>query len=206
VSATFRTVDGVEVPDPEGLAEGFSLSQAPEGHHVFTINVSAERIPAVFRRLASEVQEPAFFLLETGTHRDVEAELRKDDSDPFHADVHYLDVSTLPEVLAVYDEYEYVLTHDGQVRFGIASRAACDEVYVGRYKVFNVMTSAPGKYVAALRELGIPRVEPLRTVWDTFEKDRPGRRWRLEGITPTLTEALTALKKRGLFLAERRDD
>ncbi|MHC4401329.1 MAG: hypothetical protein ACYTG0_16780 [Planctomycetota bacterium] len=78
------------------------MTLAQDGYHVFTVNVSAENIHDAFCRLASEVNEPAFLLLETGTHRDIEQELRKNDTDPFHKDVYYLDGLNWPTASAYF--------------------------------------------------------------------------------------------------------
>lgn len=117
----FRTVEGVVVPDLTGVAEGYTEQTAPAGHTVFTVNVSAERTAAVFRELTSEIEGTGFLVLETPTHRDVEATLRQAASDPFHIDVHHLDGLTLERAHALFAAHERILVHDGRVSFGFGA-------------------------------------------------------------------------------------
>jgi hypothetical protein len=200
----FRTVDGVLVPNAASLSEGFCAEQAPEGHQVFTANVSAERIPIVFRRLGREVPEPAFIILEMPCNLDVEERLRKSDQDPFHVEVHHLSCLTTPQGLAIFDEFQHVLTRDGYVRYGLGCQRSVDEVFVDAYKTFRIFAKAPEKYVAALRELGIPRVDSLRTAWDTFTAFQPGSKRRLEGCTPDVYDVIAALQARGMYQVGHR--
>jgi hypothetical protein len=149
MNRTFALSQGIEAADLTGIEEAYSVKLVPDGFYIFTVNVSAENIPRLFRRLASEVNDPAFWLLELPTHRDVEEQLRMSPSDPFHRDVWYRDGLTWPEAQRIFDCYEYLFTHDGEVNFGFGSHSGHDEVLVGAYKVFqqtpgrrSVLTSA----------------------------------------------------------------
>lgn len=206
VNAPFRLVQGVEVANLSGLEEAYSVKLVPKGYHVFTVNVSAEKIPKAFRRLASEVAAPAFFLLELPTHRDVEEELRTSPSDPFHRDVYYMDGLTWPVAEDIFAGYEFLLTHDGEANFGYGSRVGRDEVFVGAYKIFYIYADNAEKYHVALRELGYQEVPQMKTVWDNFTQQSPGRRSVLTDTTPTIWQMAEQLKEKGLYLAERRAD
>jgi hypothetical protein len=206
MNVPFRVVQGVEVSDLTGIEEAYSVKLVSEGYHVFTINVSAEKIPQAFRRLASEVTEPAFFLLELPTHRDIEEQLRKKPRDPLHRDVYYLDGLTWRGAEEVFVNYEFLLTHDGETNFGYGSHSGHDEVFVGAYKVFYVYADDAAKYRLALRELGYEEVPQVKTVWDTFTQQSPGRRNALTKSTPTIWQMADELKQQGLYLAERRPD
>jgi hypothetical protein len=202
----FKTVEGVRVPSTEGIHEAYSVSLTDEGYHRFTINVSAQNIPRVYKRLSSEVCEPGFFLLEVGSPEDAEKELRKNDSDPFHKDVYYLDGITREMTEKIFSQYENLLVNDGMISFGFGSHEGRDEVYVGAYKVFRIYADEPDKYIAALAELGLPREEDVKTVWQTITRTTPGRRETLEGQDETIWDMIDDLKKRGLYFAERRED
>jgi hypothetical protein len=202
----FRTVDGVTVPDLTGVAEGYSEKTAPAGHSEFTVNVSAERLASVFRELSSQVAGLGFFLLETGTQRDIEVRLRHKPSDPLHKDVFYLDGITVERAHAILAANERNLIHDGGVNFGFGSHTGHDEVFVGPYKIVTVYADVPEKYRTTLRRLGFPKRETLKTVWDNFGPNTPGKRSILEDAKPTRWEMIDALKAEGLHFAERRDD
>ena len=206
MTAMFQLANGIQVADLSGIREAYGVTVAQDGYHVFTVNVSAEKIHDVFCRLAAEVNQPAFLLLETGTHRDVEAQLRKNESEPFHKDVYYLDGLKWPRAKSVLDSYAELFTHDGQLNYGFGSHEGHDEVLVGPYKIFTIYADDPAKYETALAELGIGRVERVKTVWDNFNQVSPGKRNALTEATPTIWDMIEHLKQQGLYLAERRED
>lgn len=206
VTATFQLPKGIQVANLSGIREAYGITVAPDGYHVFTVNVSAENIHRVFCRLAAEVNQPAFLLLETGTHRDVEAQLRKNNADPLHKDVYYLDGQKWPSAKSILDTYTELFTHDGQLSYGFGSHEGHDEVFVGPYKIFTIYADDPAKYETALAELGIGKVERVKTVWDNFTQGSPGKRNALTEATPTIWEMIEKLKQQGLYLAERRED
>ena len=202
----FQLPRGIEVADLTGIHESYSVTTAEGGYHVFTVNVSAENIHRVFCRLASEVNEPAFLLLETGTHRDEEQELRKKETDPFHKDVYYLDGMKWGDARSMAESYSELFIHDGGINYGFGSHEGHDEVFVGPYKIFSIYADEPAKYHAALQELGISQDECVKTVWDNFTQDSPGRRIVLPDAKPTIWDMIEELKEKGLYLAERRED
>lgn len=202
----FQLPRGIHVADLTGVHEAFSVSVADDGYHVFTVNVSAQNTYSVFGRLASEVNEPAYLLLETGTHRDIEQQLRKSETDPFHKDVYYLDGLTWTDVKSVIETYAELFTHDGEINFGFGSHEGRDEVFVGAYKIFSIYADEPEKYESALSELGIAKVDCVKTVWDNFTQDAPGQRRALTDAKPTIWDMIDQLKEKGLYLAERRED
>ncbi len=204
----FKLVKGCEASNLDGVHEGYSV-RAAEGYSAFTINVSAENIGKVFQRLSELPREPVFFLIEVGTHRDEETKLRKKDTDPFHKDVYYLDGLARKEALEIFSRYSRLLIDDGGVTFGIASHGKKpyqDEVFVGSYKVFEIYSSDPQKYEAALIDLGFHKEDSLKTVWQTFTRNSPGNRHVLVHAEKTIWQMIEELKKEGLYLAERRED
>jgi hypothetical protein len=204
MASTFKLPNGIQVADLNGIHESYSVTVAGDGYHVFTVNVSAENIHRVFCRLAAEVNEPAFLLLETGSHRDIEKQLRTKDDDPLHNDVYYLDGQKWADAKSVIDSYSNLFVHDGQICFGFGSHKGHDEVFVGAYKIFTIYADEPAKYEAALAELHIAKVPKVKTVWDNFAKESPGQRSTLPDITPTIWDMIERLKQKGLYLAERR--
>lgn len=206
-SSSFRTVSGCEVADLTGIHEGYSV-KATNGYHVITINVSAEKIADVFLRLAELPREPVFLTIEVGTHKDEEAALRKTDSDPFHNDVYYIDGLSLSAARELVKKYSTILVQDGGVKFGIGSHGKNnhDEVFVSGYKIFYVYAVDPEKYRTALASLGFQEEPQIRTVWDTFTQQTPGKRKVLTDSETTIWGMIEDLKKQGLYLAERRED
>jgi hypothetical protein len=206
MATKFRLPRGIQVADLSGIHEAYSVTVAQDGYHVFTVNVSAENIHRVFCRLAAEVNEPAFLLLETGTHRDIEQQLRKSPTDPLHKDVYYLDGLPWGNAKSIVDTYSELLTHDGMINFGFGSRDGHDEVFVGPYKIFTIYADKPARYELILNELGMTKVDRIKTIWDNITEHAPGQRLALTDAKPTIWDMIDELKEKGLYLAERRED
>jgi hypothetical protein len=205
MNSQFVLADGCKVADLSGVHECYSVRPVKD-YYVFTINVSAEHIPAVFLRLAELPPQPVFFTLEVGTHADEEGKLRKSPSDPFHKDVYYLDGLSSADAHRTFEKYERLLTHDGGVSFGIGSHQKNDEVFVGAYKLFSIYTVEPNKYRDAFASLGFQEEPQIRTVWQNFNPSSPGQRSVLKGEPITIWQMIDDLKIHGLRLAERRED
>lgn len=201
----FSIVRGNSVPNLEGIAEGFSIVSSGNSYQ-FTINVSAENIDNVFKSLCGKVRTPGFLLLEHGTNRNIEKQLRKSDSNPFHKDVYYLDGLDWESFLDLYIEYSELLVHDGGINLGFGSHSGLDEVFVGPYKIFTIFTDEVEKYIEVLTSLDLPRVEKIKTVLQNFTKDSPGGRMTIKHNDIGIHEMVEKLSKRGMYLAERRED
>ena len=201
----FQVVDGVQIPNHTALVEGYSRNQTTNGYYHYIINVSAEHIPLVFTRLSKEVSAPAFFLLEAGTHEDIEKELRKSPTDPFHKDVFYLDGITANQGVELFGNYEKLLVHDGMVNFGIGAHEGHDEVFVNAYKIVEIYADQPEKYDKALAELGFSQEEKIKTAWDNFTQETPGSRSVVPDRGKTIWDMIEELKEQGLYFAERRE-
>lgn len=134
-----------------------------------------------------------------------ELKLRNNETDPFHKAVYYLDGIDFKRAETVFRSHECLLVHDGMVNFGFGSYKGHDEVYVGGYKIFEIYADSPEKYRYKLAELGIPQTKDLRTVWDNFDKDSPGRR-NVLSEKPTIWDMLEQMKSEGFYRAETRED
>lgn len=150
----FKIVEGNHVPNLKGIGEGYCVEKKSDNRLDITINVSAEKIDTVFRALCSLVRTPGFLLLEHGTNIKSEEKLRKSDNDPFHKDIYYLDGLELSEFMELYGKYAHLLINDGEINFGFGSHDGLDEVFVGTYKVFTILTDDIEKYRVMLDNLG----------------------------------------------------
>lgn len=203
---SFQLPQGIRVADLSGIHEGYEEVKTAQGYWVFTINVSAENIRRVFTRLAQEVGNPGFLPLEVSTHRDEEAKLRMQPTDPFHKDVYYLDGQTTPQAMVLFETYRDLFVHDGGVNVDFGSHQGKDEVFIGAYKIFEVYADHPEKYRKALGELGFTLEPKLKTVWDTFTLQSPGERRVLKDAEKTIWNMIDEFKTKGHYLAERRVD
>jgi hypothetical protein len=201
----FRLPRGVLVPDLEGITEGFAVSTPADRNSSFVrANVSAERIADVFLELAALVDTPGFLMLGVPTSRPVEQEFHVPERPALHRDFHYLDGLDGDGLRSIFGRYRELLVEDGMVTFGFGSHAGLDEVNVGRYKVFEILSTTPVKYTECLLRLGYPRRESLRTVRHTFSPTTPGRLGRIEIEGRNVFDMVTELAREGLYFGGRR--
>lgn len=196
---------GNHVPCLEGIEEGYTVRKNKEFYQLI-INVSAENIDRVFRSLCMRIRTPGFLLLEHGTNTKIEEQLRKSDTDPFHKDVYYLDRLEHASFFQLYDKYKELLINDGEINYGFGSHTGMDEVYIGPYKIFTIFTDEVEKYFEVLSDVGIPKVEELKTVWQNFTKDAPGGRMTIKHNGIDIYKMVELLTEMGLYLGERRED
>ncbi len=201
----FNVVRGNHVPCLDGIEEGYSIRKY-NNQYQLTINVSAENIDNVFRKLCASVRSPGFLLLEHGTNAKIEDELRKSDNDPFHKDVYYLDGLEHEYFFQIYDQYKELLINDGEINFGFGSHVTMDEIFVGPYKIFTVFTDDIDKYFNTLSDLGIYQKDELKTVWDNITPESPGSRMTIKHNGIDIYKMVKLLTETGLYLAERRED
>ena len=201
----YKVVKGNHVTCLDGIEESYCVRKTNE-YYQLSINVSAENIDNVFIALCMKVKTPAFLVLEHGTNAKIEESLRECDTDPFHKNIYYLDGLETESFFQLYEQYKDLLINDGFINYGYGSHICMDEVFVGPYKIFTIYTNEIEKYIDALSELSIPRVEVLKTVWDNFSNDMPGSRMSVKYNEIDTYNMIEELNKSGLYLAERRED
>ena len=201
----FQTVEGNHVPNLQDVKEGYTKRFA-NNCWVIQINVSAEHIDALFCALCSQVRQPSFLLFEHGTNQAEEEKLRTSEQDPLHKDVFYLDGLDFERFHTIYAKYRELLIHDGEICFGYGSHDGTDEVYVGSYKMFYILTDTPEKYEDVLQQNNFPLLDQMKTVWETFTLENPGQRLCIKKNGIDIYEMIAELKKEGLYLAERREE
>lgn len=204
----FQLALGVTVPHLTGIEQAYQVRQ-DKNYTVFTVNISHQNLEPILLSLVSLVAVPGFFILEMPTHQDVEQQLRKNDEDPFHKDVYYLDGQEIEGFKQLWGAARDLLLDDGMVTFGFGSHPNCtdgqfDEVFVGKYKILTIYSNNPDKFSQALADLGVPQVEKLKTVWDNFSEENPGRAERIEINGKDIYDLAESLKDNGLYFKEHR--
>jgi len=201
----FKPAKGIRVSNLDGIQEGYCVAEQ-QNYFIITVNVSAENIDFVFHSLCKKVRTPAFLILEHATHRDIERELRKNDTDSLHKDVFYIDGLQYKDFLKLYEKHKELLINDGMVQFGFGSHDGYDEVFVRKYKIFTIYADVPSKYTDELEQLGIGRDDNLKTVWENFTDETPGRCETISIDNKNIYDMFEELKESGLYFAERRED
>lgn len=158
------------VPLAGEIHEGFE-----EHEHCLMANVSEHHLKDMLFKFVDEICEPCFFILETPLKRDKEEELQKTDPNRFHAQVYYIDGMKKDEITQMLNERYDDFRKDGLISFGVASHETGDEMFITKYNIVRLFSEDKTKYEKFLDEFGIKKFDKIKTAWDTFRKDAPGK-------------------------------
>lgn len=203
-NSKFNLVKGVSCPNLDGIFESYDIVNR-EKFYSFTVNVSAENMENLIFSIIQKIRTPGFFILEIGTNQTIEKELRKNDTDPFHVDVYYLDGGANEDFKNLFCKYKEILINDGFARFGFGSHTGYDELFIQDYKVFNIYTDEPNKYIRLFDEFNLRKVEHVKTVWENFSQSTPGGLLSIMVEQKSIYDVVEDLEKIGLYFAERRE-
>ena len=193
----FQTASGVVVPYPEKIREEFQLFEKS-----ILINLSFEKLEALVNEFYGQLTEPLYFVLELPLTQQEEAKLRKDDTNPFHKKVCYLDGQSKEQVRAIMHKYGALLLNDGLSQFAIYSHVTKDGIYIEKYKVVSIFSNKPEEYIELLKKYGLTQTDKLFTVWDTFSHETPGIAERIELNGISIYEVYEELEKAGMYVAK----
>lgn len=171
----FQTASGVTIPFPEKMKEEFQVFE-----HYICFNLSFEKIRPMLDEFLDGLQEPLFIVLQLPLSRDEEEKHRKDDTDPFHQKVCYLDGQSKDKVKAILQQYGDLILNDGFAQLAIASHTTHDEMFIQKYKLIDIYCSNPAVYFNLLKKYGLKQTDKLVTAWDTFFHETPGEVCRVE--------------------------
>lgn len=192
---------GYEIEQSEAISEEYQILKRQ-----ICANVSVEHLEPLLRAFIEDIEEPCFFILELPMNEVEENELRKQDTDPYHKVVYYIDGCTKEKLLYILETSGELLIQDGMSSFGFASHKTKDEIFVGKYNVVTIYSKKPKKFMNLLEGFGIKRTKKLITAWNTFSESSPGccKRIEIHGTDVyTLPELYEGL---GIYRAEVREE
>lgn len=192
---------GASVPKASMLSEQYDRSET-----LMTANIDSRRIKEVFQHFICMQENDLFFILELPVSSDVEAKLRKADTDPMHKDIYYMDFLSKEEALTILIRYGELLINDGISRFGYGVHDNNAEIMRDKYNVITLWSNCMEKYDGFFEEHGIPRVDKCFTAWDTFSSETPGTSSRIEIDGLSVYDLPEKLKEWGLYLYEQTED
>lgn len=91
---------------------------------------------------------------------------------------------------------------DGISQFAIASHVNHEEIFIQKYKLTDLYSPSPRRFIPLLQRYGLTETDHLVTPWDTFSRKAPGecRRISIDGVDVyTIAERL---KQQGLYRAK----
>jgi hypothetical protein len=189
----FQTAPGVTVPLAHQMDEAY---QVYEGHSL-RANISFPHLEPILRAVVEMLAEPLFFVLHLPLHEREEQNMQ---GGP-HDEVLYLDGQSKRQVLSILESYGQVLLCDGMSQFAVASHASQEEIFIQKYKLTDIFSNDPRRFVPLLQSFGLLETRGLVTVWDTFSDETPGecRRVAIEGLDAYMVA--DELKKQGMYRA-----
>jgi len=197
----FKTASGVFVPLTEMIKEEFQVFEKS-----ILLNLSFEKIDSFIEKFLNQLSQPLFFVLEIPLSQQEESELRKNDDDPFHKKVCYLDGQSKEQIKDIMCKYGSVLLNDGISQFAIASHTTGDEIYIQKYKLISIFSSCPTEYIEFLKSYGLTETDNLLTVWNTFSNETPGNVQRIEIDGMNIFNVYDELVKMGMYVAKIVED
>jgi len=192
---------GVTIPFPENIKEEFQVFEKS-----IIFNLSLKKIKLVIDDFLNQLSEPLFFVLEIPLSQQEETEIRKDNNNPFHKKVCYLDGQSKEQISAILQKYGDLLFNDGMSQFAIASHMTNDEIYIQKYKVITIYCNEPIKYVNLLKKHGLIQTDNLLTAWNTFSDETPGHVQTIELDGINVYDVYDELVKSGMYVAKIAED
>ena len=192
----FQTAPGVTIPFPEKIQEQF---QVYEGQSI-QANISFEKLKFLLTEFYQSLPEPLFFVLQLPLSIQEERQLGYDKI--LHQEVCYLDGQTRNQIDSILNSYGEILLEDGISQFAIASHVNHEEIFIQKYKLTDLYSPSPRRFIPLLQRYGLTETDHLVTPWDTFSRKAPGecRRISIDGVDVyTIAERL---KQQGLYRAK----
>ena len=192
----FQTAPGVTLPFPERIQEQFQVYEEQS----IRANISFEKLLPLLTEFYQGLPEPLFFVLQLPLTEQEEKRLGY--AEGWHDEVRYLDGQTREQIAAILHEYGQILLEDGMSQFAIASHVNHEEIFIQKYKLTDLYSPTPRRFIPLLQRYGLTETEHLVTPWDTFSRKAPGecRRISIDGADVyTIAEQL---KAKGLYRAK----
>ncbi len=192
---------GCKIPNPGMLSEQYEIKEFS-----MVANVHVDKIEKVLKQFINRQISPLFFILELPTNVNVEKILRKNDSDPMHKDIYYIDGLSQVEALVLLSRHGTLLINDGLCSFGYGSHDNTAEIMVKKYNVITLWSNTLDKYQGFFEELDIKRTEKLVTAWDTFSDASLGESYRYEYQGKNVYDLPVELKKWGMYFEKQSEE
>lgn len=192
----FKTAPGVTIPFIGRIHEEY---QVYEDQSLY-FNISFEKLRPLIEEFYKALPEPLFIALHVPISINEERKLGNDQI--LHDEVLYLDGQTHSQIDSIMKSYGQILLNDGMSQFAISSHVTREEIFIEKYKITEIFSRNPRKYIPLLEKYGLAETSDLVTAWDTFSQDFPGecRLVNMEGLD--IYGVADILKKAGMYRAK----
>ncbi len=192
----FQTAPGVTIPFPEKIQEQFQVYEEQS----IQANISFEKLKPLLTEFYQSLPEPLFFVLQLPLS--IQEERQHGFDKILHQEVCYLDGQTREQIDSILNSYGQILLEDGMSQFAIASHVNHEEIFIQKYKLTDLYSPSPRRFIPLLQRYGLTETDHLFTVWDTFSQEAPGECRRISINGWDAYDIAERLKKKGMYRAK----
>jgi len=201
VAIVLEMVKGCKVSRNHLLSEQYEIQE-----YALIANVHAHKMEEILQHFIAMQTQRLFFILELPVSADDEQRLRKNDTDPMHKNIYYIDGLDADHARMLLIRYGDLLINDGMSSFGFGAHDGTAEIMLGKYNIVTLWTNTMDQYKDFFDAHQIPLVENLFAAWDTFTPETPGKCMRIEVSGKSVFDLPDELKDWGIYLAEQREE
>lgn len=192
----FQTAPGISIPFGEKIREQFQVYD----NQLVRANISFEKLKPLVMEFYRNLPKLLFFVLQLPLT--IQEERRDGTDTTLHQEVCYLDGQAREQIYAILNSYGEILLPDGLSQFAIASHTSHEEIFIQRYKLMDLYSATPRRFVPLLQRYGVTETDHLLTVWDTFSPETPGQCRLISIEEQDVYKIAEQLKKKGMYRAK----
>lgn len=200
-----KMIEGAQIKDFDKLNEEYEIKEKR-----IVANVNADKILNMFYDFIDINDDLYFLIIEVPTRTNEEEQLKKNGNiKAFHKDVYYRDGMSREFAKEVLRNIGDLFINDGMAHIGIGNHDNNSEIMTAKYNVVSIYfeDNDVGTYEKIFINNGIKRTDTLKTAWDFFSEENPGKSIRIDRDGKNVYSVVEMLKDSiGLYFAERRED
>lgn len=200
-----KMIEGAEIEDFDKLNEEYEIKEKR-----IVANVNADKILNMFYDFIDAKKGLYFLIIEIPTRTNGEEHLKENGKiKAFHKDVYYRDGMSKEFAKEVLSNIGDLFINDGMAHIGIGNHDNNSEIMTAKYNVVSIYfeDNDVGTYEKIFINNGIKRTDTLKTAWDFFSEENPGKSICINRDGKNVYDTVEVLKDSiGLYFAERRED
>lgn len=200
-----KMIEGAEIKDFDKLNEEYEIKEKR-----IVANVNADKILNMFYDFIDAKEGLYFLIIEIPTRTSEEEKLKENgEVKAFHKDVYYRDGMSKEFAKEILSKIGDLFVNDGMSNVGIGNHNNNSEIMTSKYNVVSIYfeDNNVSTYEKIFINNGIKRTGTLKTAWDFFSEENPGKSICIDRDGKNVYSVVEMLKKSiGLYFAERRED
>jgi len=189
----FILPETIKIDNSDSIEEAYEVLDF-DGYTLINLSLSFENIEKSFLTMAKKINAPAFIVIEV-PNKDA-------------MDIYYMEDVEYSKLFKIYNKYRDIILKEPMMKFGYGSMEGYDEVILNKFKILDVITEKPEKYLEYINRINLIEKEPVKTILDlvtltnpiqfkTDFKDKNGK---------SINDMINELKFKGLYYIETKID